>query len=289
MGNIAISMSRTSPPNVIWSDAVLSDGRTLRRIVLNRPRKRNCLNLDDLWSLCRAVTTSGHDVLALTARPPAFCAGFDLDALRQSLSAPPGLARMIGALYAVYLRILRHSGTTIAIVDGPAVGGGAGLALCCDCIIAARGSSFLLPRGPLRPLANIVAPLAVRRRLPDGLGAPISAEQALACGAVDVLIDHSPAEAMLYQLIQSSLAQGSLVNPSRARPALDRRDACERIRAAIERDAVEDVTAFLTQRRDDVSDPAQRITPAPAGENTPPRSSGPPARKSDGPSHPAAS
>jgi 2-(1,2-epoxy-1,2-dihydrophenyl)acetyl-CoA isomerase len=131
---------------------------------MNRPRRRNALNLDmmrRLRDLLDEVRASQSDrVLILTGAGGAFCSGSDLDDRRSD--SRPALERMrwIGD---IALRLHRVGKPVIAKVDGVAVGGGLALALGCDLVVASAdarlatawtdrglspdlGASWLLPR-----------------------------------------------------------------------------------------------------------------------------------------------
>ena len=120
-------------------------------IALNRPEMRNAVNETLRAELVAAIdAVAGDDAVravVLTGNGPAFCAGGDITAMQQSLNAPAGelgfngwqrqrrLHEAVGALH-------RLTKPTIAAVNGPAVGLGCDLALCCDFIFAAERASF---------------------------------------------------------------------------------------------------------------------------------------------------
>ncbi len=102
-----------------------------RCLRLSRPERRNALDV----SLLRAVTDALADepavpVLLASADPRVFCAGADLtisDAERAAVS---------DLVYDCCETIVTRSGPVIAVVTGPAVGGGAQLAAAADLRIA---------------------------------------------------------------------------------------------------------------------------------------------------------
>jgi enoyl-CoA hydratase/carnithine racemase len=125
----------------------------------------------------------------------AFCAGSDIkefDDLGRDASE-----RKI--LYEDYvLRKIAHMPMpTIAAIDGPALGGGFEIALCCDLRVLKRGVKIGLPEsilgglagnGAVR-LARLIGPGRAKRILFTGL--PLDADEALDWGLVEELADGS--------------------------------------------------------------------------------------------------
>jgi 2-(1,2-epoxy-1,2-dihydrophenyl)acetyl-CoA isomerase len=136
-------------------------------VTMHRPEKRNALSrqmIEELTVALRDIAADDVDrVLVLRGAGPAFCAGADLtgpDAPGRSPQTPVVRMRRFTELM---LALHRMPIPTVAVVDGPAIGGGSSLALCCDLVIASTratfaqvfvrrglsldlGSSWLLPR-----------------------------------------------------------------------------------------------------------------------------------------------
>jgi enoyl-CoA hydratase len=117
------------------------------RLRLDRPARRNALDRPTLEALLDAFATPGEPVVVLgsTSRE-AFCAGADLgleDAERATVS---------DLLYELYGRMTAADAIVIAALDGPAVGGGAQLAIAADLRVASAGARIRLA-GPGHGLA----------------------------------------------------------------------------------------------------------------------------------------
>ena len=110
-------------------------------ITLNDPARRNAINLalnDELIAAIEEI--EGRDdigAIVLTGTPPAFCAGADLEDLKNSRHR-----ESLGKIYAGFLRLAHTSLPTVAAVNGAAVGAGMNMALACDVILAARSARF---------------------------------------------------------------------------------------------------------------------------------------------------
>lgn len=106
------------------------------KIVLDNPRKGNVLStkmisqLDDAFSLLDEDETITR--IVITADGKFFCTGMDLGAVGTARESP-SRATLFRALSGLLEKIDNCSKTTIAAVNGPAFGGGVGLAFVCDC------------------------------------------------------------------------------------------------------------------------------------------------------------
>jgi len=106
-------------------------------ITLNRPDKRNALNHQMVTELKAAFQQAEQSpdakVIVIKANGKAFCAGADLDYLKQlqKFSLQENLADS-NHLMELFLMIYRSPKVVIAQIEGSAVAGGAGLATVCD-------------------------------------------------------------------------------------------------------------------------------------------------------------
>lgn len=122
-------------------------------ITLNRPSKRNAVNSEITLALDTALNELEDDsdlwVGAFTGAGGTFCAGTDL---REGVS--PSTDR--GGEYRLVRR--RREKLLIAAVEGAALGGGMGIVLSCDLVVAAHDASFGLPevkRGVIATCADL--------------------------------------------------------------------------------------------------------------------------------------
>jgi enoyl-CoA hydratase/carnithine racemase len=125
------------------------DGDGIGRLVINRPERRNALSWGVVDQLRERIAEAKADpavrVLVLSgAGDRAFCAGADLSGMADGAGylalhqARGGLADLFGDLWSLGKPV-------IAQVRGYALGGGFGLALACDLVVAADDARFGTP------------------------------------------------------------------------------------------------------------------------------------------------
>jgi methylglutaconyl-CoA hydratase len=116
-------------------------------IWLNRPQRHNALHAGLIAELQRAVDELSQQpavrAVVLAGRGPSFCAGGDLEWMREQASAPYELNLEDARQLARTLRTLALCPKpTIARVHGAALGGGVGLVAACDLAISSRDAVF---------------------------------------------------------------------------------------------------------------------------------------------------
>jgi 2-(1,2-epoxy-1,2-dihydrophenyl)acetyl-CoA isomerase len=145
-------------------------------ITLNRPQALNALvrsmGEQALAALHEAVATGARSIV-LTGVGRAFCAGADLAAIAEGFnSSPDDVAQSIGSdMLKVFnplsLAIAQAPIPVVCAVNGPCVGGGVGLALAADIVIAARSAYFLVPQVAS---LGVVPDLGATWELPRAMG-----------------------------------------------------------------------------------------------------------------------
>jgi len=117
------------------------------RVRLHRPSRRNAVDAGMLAALGRALQHSGARAVVMSSSTPGvFCAGADLgvpDAERAAVSR---------GLYDLYRTMVTLPAPVVAALSGPAVGGGAQLAVASDLRVA-EPSAWLRFVGPAHGLA----------------------------------------------------------------------------------------------------------------------------------------
>ncbi len=174
-------------------------------VVLDRPEARNAMS-DELREQMLAVFIRlGADpsirAVILTGAGRAFCAGGDLKAMQSRMANPAGEVAYAGWLRMqevsrAVARLHTLNKITVAAVNGPAVGLGCDLALCCDFLVAGGKATFamsylrrgLIPDGGGNYFLPRRVGLAKAKELIFS-GRSIDAEEALTIGLVDRLVE----------------------------------------------------------------------------------------------------
>jgi methylglutaconyl-CoA hydratase len=124
----------------------VEDEGGVRTITLNRPEKRNALTpelQEDLIAALEGADDAGARVVVLAGEGEAFCAGLDLGVLREMAGMTAEQHRIEAARVARMFRAVWECDLpTIAVVQGPTVAGGTGLATMCDFTLAAQEATF---------------------------------------------------------------------------------------------------------------------------------------------------
>jgi methylglutaconyl-CoA hydratase len=133
-------------------------------LTMNRPEKRNALNVELIEALDQAVAAQVADpgcrVLILRGAGKVFCAGLDLQE-----AADSAVARRSGrALATLYHNLYRAPLVTIAAAHGAAIGGGTGLIAACDLAIVADDLRLGYPEVQ-RGLSPALILVLLRRRI----------------------------------------------------------------------------------------------------------------------------
>lgn len=214
-----------------------TDGR-LGRLTLDQPDRLNpigALALEELAAAAAWFDEQGAALVVVGGAGRAFCAGFDLRELTAAPSGrgpadhPGGSTPALGAAMAAAVSSMEA--LTVAAVQGPCVGGGFVLALCCDLRIAADDAWFSLPEAELGiPLAWSGVPRLVRE-----LGAARAAELILTCRRMPAVEAHAAG------LVNEVVERGSLdaVVAERTGLILERSDAVIRTTKRQVREAAE--------------------------------------------------
>jgi enoyl-CoA hydratase len=160
--------------------------RGVLRLRLDRPERRNALDRPTLEALLDAFSAPAEPVVLLgSTSPAAFCAGADLTLADDERAAVSDL------LYELYGRMTSCDAIVVAALDGPAVGGGAQLAIAADLRVASPGARIQVagPGHGLAVAAWSLPSLVGRGRAMDLCltTRAVPAEEALAIGLVDRL------------------------------------------------------------------------------------------------------
>lgn len=188
-------------------------------IILNRPEKRNALNkqmVDELSIAFDSLKTEDSvRVIVLKGEGKAFCSGADLAYLKElrNFDYQKNLedSQNLGNLF---LKIYSFPKPVIAVVNGPALAGGCGLASVCDLILATSNAIFGYPEVKIGFVAALVSAFLKRqigeRKARELLltGKILDANQALNYGLINNLLQLQELETKLEETINELAANG---------------------------------------------------------------------------------
>jgi 2-(1,2-epoxy-1,2-dihydrophenyl)acetyl-CoA isomerase len=205
----------------------VADG--IARVTLNRPAQLNALDRALAAKLAEALDRIERDadvkVVTLMGAGRAFMAGGDLNVFhRAGDRAPEAASGLIAQFHQIIRCIRRMRAPVIAGVHGAVAGGGLGLALACDLVIAAADSTFVpaylrIGTSPDGGTSWSVTRLIGPRRALEWmmLGDPMNAETAAALGLINRVV---ASDALATQV--DALAQRIAAGPAAAQAALKR-------------------------------------------------------------------
>jgi 2-(1,2-epoxy-1,2-dihydrophenyl)acetyl-CoA isomerase len=198
------------------STVIVDDTDAVRTVTLNRPGKRNAIDLEMRIALAEAIDAADVDqavrVIVITGAGPAFCSGGDISTMER-MPAEQAIDR-VRLAQRVIRAIWGTSKPVLAAVEGSAFGAGTALAAACDRVIAARNAQFATTFTSVGLAGDMGASLSLPARVGVArarqmlmLPTPIFARQAQAIGLVDALAEPGDALASAHRDAQR-LAEG---------------------------------------------------------------------------------
>lgn len=157
-------------PNPSPSIVFVENRGAVRIITMNRPEKLNALNTELTRSIHDALLAADADqhirAIVLAGAGRAFCAGADLSEFDKLTPANKVLVENRADLTCRTQAMMQNlSKPIVSAVQGAAVGGGAGLAIGCDMMVAATDLKFGYPE-----LKHSIVPALVMTGLQRSLG-----------------------------------------------------------------------------------------------------------------------
>lgn len=185
----------------------------------NRPEVHNAFNAVVIQEMTEAVNRVNEDdsvrVVVLTGKGKSFCAGADLNWMReivdysyeQNLEESTALAEVLHMIFSL-------PKPTIAKVNGPAIGGGTGFLSACDIAVAAEEAVFGLSEVKIGLVPAAISPYVIRKigeskaREYFLTGRRISAERAREIGLVNEVVPGKELSKTVDNLIGLFLTSG---------------------------------------------------------------------------------
>ena len=182
-------------------------------ITLNRPDCLNAIDQQMTIELGAALHMAQRDAkirtVLLTGAGRAFCSGFDLASLKDAYSKagkdgpqPADFGPLLRQQYHPLITRMRTlEKPIVAAVNGVAAGGGASLAFACDLRVCAQSAYFKMAFVNIGLVPDMGATLTLMQHVGYAraaelcfLGEKLSAEEALACGLANSIVDDAHLE-----------------------------------------------------------------------------------------------
>ena len=194
--------------------------KSVARITLNRPDKRNALDDQIINEMKHALDEAARDasvrVVVVSGAGKDFCSGADLAALRRiseaSVTENVADARNFAEMF---VAMRRHPRPIIATVRGRALAGGCGVATACDLILASESAQFGYPEVNIGFIPAMVM-VILRRNLSEKRafelitrGDVISARAALEMGLINRVFADDEFDAQVEAYVNQMAAKSA--------------------------------------------------------------------------------
>jgi methylglutaconyl-CoA hydratase len=193
-------------------------------ITLKRPEKRNAMDDIMVSELTRALATASRDpevkALLLQANGPAFCAGADLEYLSRIAKYDLEENRLDSFKLASLFRTIHElRKPVVALVNGPALAGGCGLASVCDFVIASEEKAQFGYTEVHIGFVPAIVMLFLVRRIGEGRarelvlrGNILNAREAREIGLVSSVVPEQELQEAGQRLLDELLTQNSVTS-----------------------------------------------------------------------------
>lgn len=241
----------------------------VRRVILNRPDKRNALSRAMLEELVAALEAAAEDddvrAVVITGAGSTFCAGADINEFRDSLHNRVPDVYEDGRLLVRLFRLGdAYEKPLIAAVNGPALGGGIGLVALCHFAVAADtavlgATELRIGMFPMVIFPALCRAVGERRALELSLTARLfGAAEAEAIGFVQRVVPAAELEEAVGELARTIAGWSPIavrlgmrgVRTTRGVPAADAFEQWNALRQVLQQtdDLHEGTTAFFEKR-----------------------------------------
>jgi enoyl-CoA hydratase len=193
---------------MVQTDKMLSrrDGH-VGHLIFNNPERRNAVSLEMWEATARILDEFGKDddvrvVVLSGAGDKAFVSGADISRFENERANEEAIARYNHTVERANAAIYDYPKPTIAMIRGFCIGGGVGVALCCDLRICSDDSRFAVPAARLglgypyhglKKLVDVVGPSFAKEIFYTAR--QFDAEEARAMGLVNRVVKAAELEA----------------------------------------------------------------------------------------------
>ncbi|MEE8425402.1 MAG: enoyl-CoA hydratase/isomerase family protein, partial [Elusimicrobiota bacterium] len=209
-----MSLRKTETWKLSLVDLAVENG--VAKIVLNRPEAMNALNVELVRQFSRRLREAQHAagarVITIEGRGKAFMAGADIKFFVDSIEKNDldAIQAFTEAGQRLLCAIEASIKPVVALIDGPALGGGTELALACRWRVVSPKAMFRLPETSLGIYPGLGGTQRLARRIGKRLaryfvfaGAPMPAQLAYDLGVADAICPADEFDAAVAKLLES--------------------------------------------------------------------------------------
>lgn len=209
-----MSLTDSLAKNVVYE--VLDD---IAWVTMNRPNVLNALSKGMFKELKQAIQTASRDpkvfTVGIRGSGRAFSAGLDIKEVSEFTSRTQANELVYNLVKPFWDNYLNCDKPILSVVDGPAYGAGAEIALAADMVVASTQSNFAFSGGRVGALCCISAAFGqatmIGRKVVEMnlTGTPVTAEEARSLG----LVNYVESSEGLNERVQKVLAELRHVSP----------------------------------------------------------------------------
>lgn len=200
-----------------WTTLHVSRLQHVATVTLNRPDVRNAFNETAIAEITQAFRELGADAdlraIVLAANGPAFCAGADLNWMKQMAAYTHEENRADAAQLAEMLRTIYFCPKpVVAKVQGDCYAGGMGLVAACDIAVAAEPVSFCLSEVRLGLIPATISPYVIKAMGQNAArrycltAERFSAQEAQRIGFVQVVVPPEQLDASADEIVKALIS-----------------------------------------------------------------------------------
>ena len=161
---------------------LISEKENFLSVSLNRPEKKNALDLETIQNLTKVFLNHSSQAVLLQGEGSCFCAGADLNWIH---SAP---AEELQCLFELFQTVQSSPVPVLAYIHGFVYGGGIGLLSVCDFVFAESSAKFCFSELKLGLMPALIAPFILQKspRMKEYMlnGKSFSSQEALNAGLI---------------------------------------------------------------------------------------------------------
>ncbi len=191
-------------------------------ITINRPKRLNALSIPTLKDMVTALKRADEDndaraIVITGSGTKAFCAGADIDSFYNESKGSVNEHEFRDQLLALFTVMTQLKKPTIARVNGYALGGGFGLAMACDLVVASSSAQFGTPEVNIGLFPMMIMPVLQRnigrKKLLEMMytGDKIKGDEALALGMINYSVSIDQLDQTILELTRKLTRKSQMI------------------------------------------------------------------------------